>query len=79
MDELKKQFEYYVKNQDELVSKYNGKYVVIVDETVVGDYDSETEAYAEATSKYGPGKFMLQLVGPGEESYTQTFYSRVTI
>ena len=29
---LKKEFEFYVKNQDELVKKYAGRYVVIKDE-----------------------------------------------
>lgn len=79
MQELEKQFEYYIQHQDELVAKYDGRYVLIVGEEVVGDFETETEAYAAAIEKFEPGTFMLQLVGPGKESYTQTFYTRVSI
>ena len=77
MDELKKQFEYYVAHQAEIVEKYNGKFVIIVGEQVVGAFDTEMEAYAAAIEKYEAGTFMLQFVGPGKDNYTQTFHSIV--
>lgn len=79
MDELRKQFDYYVANQDALVEKYRGRFVVIVGEAVVGDFATEMEAYTFATQRYEPGTFMLQHVLPGEENYTQTFHSRVAV
>lgn len=79
MDELQKQFDYYVTNQDALVEKYRGKYVVIANESVVETFDSEMGAYAFATERFVPGTFMIQLVMPGKENYSQTFHSRVAI
>lgn len=75
---LKKEFEYYLKNQDELVKKYAGRYIVIKDETVIGDYKTTTEALEEAKKKYKEGTFLIQLCIPGKESYTQTYHSRVS-
>lgn len=79
MSNLKKEFDYYLKNQKQLVKKYEGKYLVIKDQTVVGDFDSELDAYAFATERYEPGSFLIQPCLPGEDSYTQTFYSRVSL
>ncbi len=77
--ELRKQFKYYLDHQDELVRRYRGRWVVIVGEQVVGDFDSELAAYEFASGAYEPGTFMLQLVTPGKENYSQTFRSRVAI
>lgn len=76
---LKKEFEYYKKNQKELVEKYEGKFVIIKDQKVQGAYDKEIEAYQAAQEKHALGTFLIQLVERGEESYTQTFYSRAMI
>ena len=45
---LEKEFEYYIKHQDELVKKFNGRVLVIKGEEVVGDYETEQEAYFES-------------------------------
>jgi hypothetical protein len=79
MSEIEKQFNYYLAHQDDLVKKYNGRHVVIVGEQVVRDFDTEVDAYKYASGNYEPGTFMIQLVTPGDESYSQTFYSRVAI
>ena len=79
MTEVQKQFDYYLANQTALVQKYNGRYVVIVGENVVGDFGSELDAYKFASEKYEAGTFMIQLVMPGNENYSQTFHSRVAI
>ena len=44
MKKLEKEFNYYLEHQNELVEKYNGKFVVIKDRNVVGAFDSELEA-----------------------------------
>ena len=75
---LDKEFKYYREHQQELVEKYNGKFVVIVDERVVGVFDSELEAYTEAKKEHQLGTFLIQKVSPGTESYTQSFHSRVS-
>ncbi len=74
---LEKEFEYYIANQARLVSKYAGRYVVIKGEQVIGDYDSELAALNEALRDHELGTFLVQYCEPGEESYTQTFHSRV--
>ena len=74
---LEKEFKYYIENQKELVQKYEGKYIVIRGEKVVGSYNTEAEAYGKSIKKYELGTFMIQLCSPGKESYTHTFHSRV--
>lgn len=78
-NELKKEFIFYRDNQGDLVKKYEGKFVVIRDQQVQGAYNSEIEAYEEAQKKYELGTFLIQLVKSGEEGYSQTFYSRMTV
>ncbi len=74
---LEKEFEYYLKNQEELVKQYNGKFIVIKGEEVVKVFDTEIEAYNWAKEEYEPGTFLIQKVSPGDKDYTQTFHSRV--
>ena len=45
---LDREFKYYLENQDELIEKYNGKYLVIVGEEVKGVYENEESAYVES-------------------------------
>lgn len=73
---LLKEFEYYLANQNELVRKYRGKFIVIKNLTVVGAYDSEIVAVEESAKKYPKGTFLVQKCEPGDEEYTETFHSR---
>ncbi|NQT31293.1 MAG: hypothetical protein HQ588_03075 [Deltaproteobacteria bacterium] len=77
MEKLEKEFKYYLEHQDELVKKYNGKYIVIKDLEVIGAYDSELEAIEKTTEKYELGTFLVQKCEHGNESYTHTYNSRV--
>ena len=74
---LQKQLEYFKTHQEELVKKYEGKFLVIKNQEVQGVYDTEMEAYTEAKKKFELGTFLIQHCLPGQESYTQTFHSRV--
>ncbi len=74
---LEQEFKYFRDHQEELVKQYNGKFIAIVGEQVVGAFDTEVEAYTEMKKTRAPGTFLLQQCLPGETSYTQTFYSRV--
>jgi Family of unknown function (DUF5678) len=76
---LETEFEYFKTHQDELVKEYNGKYIVIRGQEVVGAYSSELAALEDAKKKFDLGTFLIQLVTPGDSSYTQTFHSRVSI
>ncbi|MEO8664635.1 MAG: hypothetical protein ABI462_03985, partial [Ignavibacteria bacterium] len=72
---LEKEFKYYIKNQEELVKKYKGRFLVIKDEKVVGDYIDKVTAYNESVKKYELGTFLIQQCLPGKDNYTQTFTS----
>jgi len=76
---LKKEFEYYLANQADLLSKYEGKFVVIKDEQVIGVFDTQFEAYEQVQKAHPLGTFLIQQVSKGDESYTQTFHSRVMV
>ena len=72
---LDKEFKYYLDHQEELVKQYNGKYIVIVGNDVIGKYDSTLEAYTEATKQYKVGTFLIQFCSPGTTAYTQSFHT----
>ena len=74
---LDKEFQYYLDNQDELVKKYNGRFIVIVGEEVVGNYESYEQGLFESMKQHKLGTFLIQECTEGEEAYTQTFHSRV--
>lgn len=74
---LKQELEFFKKNQEELVKQYEGKFLVIKDCKVQGVYDTEIAAYTEASKKFDLGTFLIQQALPGENTYTQTFHSRV--
>ena len=78
MSELEKEFNYYLEYQDELVKKYNGKFIVIKNCEVIGTFDSELEAVEKTAEKHELGTFLVQKCEPGSESYTQTYHSRVS-
>lgn len=74
---LKKEFEYYLAHQDELVAIYSGKFVVIKDQKVIGSYPDQISAINDAKKLHALGTFLVQKVEPGKSAYTQTFHSRV--
>lgn len=76
---LEKEFKYYLDHQDELVKDHYGRYIVIKDDKVLGDFGSEVEAviHAKNNLKLKLGTFLVQHCMPGEGNYTQFFHSRV--
>jgi len=77
MVDLKKEFKYYLDHQAELVEKYRGKFIVIKNSQVIGAYDTETQAIRDTQKTQELGTFLVQKCEEGNESYTQTFHSRV--
>jgi len=76
--DLDKAFAFYLENQKDLVKTFQGRFIVIKDNDVLGDYGSELEAVSETTKRHELGTFLVQKCEPGEDSYTQTFHSRVS-
>ena len=61
------------------MKKYNGRFLVIRDEQVEGDFSTQMDAYNWAAERFPLGTFLLQECTPGDEAYTQTFCSRVYV
>jgi uncharacterized protein (DUF1330 family) len=76
---LEIEFKYYIEHQDELVKKYNGKFIVIKGQVVIGSYDSEILAIQETSKSHPLGSFLVQKCEPGNKSYNQTYHSRVLV
>ena len=75
-EQLRKEFQYYLEHQNELVKQYKGKFIVIKNNKVIGDYDSELEAVTNTSQQHELGTFLVQKCEPGTSSYTQTYHSR---
>ena len=74
---LDKEFQYFLEHQQELASKYSGKFIVIVGDSVVGVYDTNEDAYEESLKSYKLGEFLIQECSGDAFSYTTVFHSRV--
>lgn len=76
---LENEFKYYLKNQQILVDKYNGQFIVIKNQNVIGVYSSHSKAYSETIKNEELGTFLIQHCLPGTDGYSQTFHSQVII
>jgi len=74
---LEKEFEFYLEHQEELVQKYNGKFIVIKDQAVLGAYDDIETAIKQTSEDHELGTFLVQKCTPGNQDYSATFHSRV--
>lgn len=76
---LENEFSYYLQHQEELVKKYNGRFIVIVGTQVVGDYGSFADAVSESQKTYALGTFLVQKCSEGKADYTVSYHSRVRL
>ena len=79
MSNLQKEFDYYLQHQDELVSQYNGKFIVIENCQLIGSYNSEIEAITETTKQHELGTFLVQKCEIGTDSCSYMYHSRVIL
>lgn len=77
MKPLEREFNFYLEHQDELVEKYNGKFIVVKNDEVLGAYNSMLEALQTTTKTHEMGTFLVQKCSPGSDDYTATYHSRV--
>lgn len=78
MDSQSKDFKFFMDNHKGLYKKYPDKVLVIKGEKVLFVEDTFDEALDAAISHgLEPGTFIIQECAEGEESYTQSFRSRV--
>jgi len=73
---LEKEFQYYIDHQAEFVQKYQGKFIVLVGEELIGVHDTLEDAIIETGKIHKPGTFLVQECQPGKDNYTLTFHSR---
>lgn len=76
---LNDEFQFYLKNQDELVADHDGKFVVIKGGKVIGVYSDQLTAVSETQKSHKLGTFLVQKVGRGPDAHTQVFHSRVAL
>lgn len=74
---LKNEYSYFIKNKENLLKSFLNRFIVIINDKVVGDYDSQGEALKEASKKYKVGTFLIQKVSPDDTDTTQKFFSMV--
>ena len=79
MSNLQKEFDYYLQNQDGLVSQYKGKFIVIKNCQIIGSYNSEIEAITETTKQHELGTFLVQKCETGTDSFSYMYHSRVML
>ena len=72
---LKKEFDWYLANQDFLVKQYNGQYLVISGQKVLFASDDKDIAYNKGIELAGLGKYILQRCTPGDEAYSITYHT----
>lgn len=76
---LEDEFQFYLDNQPEFVDRYEGRVIVLKNHEVIGVFGSEGEAVREVSKRHELGTFLVQRCEAGEEAYTRTFHSHVSI
>jgi hypothetical protein len=76
---LEKEQAYFETYKDEIRKKYLGKRIVISGEEIKGAYDTDGEAYADATKTMKPGTFMIKPVTRTDEEAIQRYMNRVYV
>ncbi len=53
------EFLWYKKHEKALLSEYMGRFIVIKNEEVIGNYDTKTEAWQATIPYHAPGNFII--------------------
>lgn len=75
---LDKEFDYFLANRQTLLNQYEGHYVVIKNQQVIGVYDDGLEAVEQTSKDHEPGTFLVQFISADDASYRQIFHSMVS-
>jgi len=67
---FEEELEFFKEHQAELVEKFDGKFLVIKGNEVLGAYDSTIDALNAGVKKNELGSFMIQPCEPGPGAYT---------
>ncbi len=77
VEQLNKEFDYYLAHQKELAKKYKGKFIVIKNCGVIGAYDTELDAINETAKTHEMGTFIVQRCDADSACYLNVYHSRV--
>ena len=66
------ELQYFILNQNDLVSKYRGNFLVIKKNNLLGVYPTALDAYLVTKKDHELGSFMIQPCEPGSDAYTVT-------
>ena len=72
---LDREFEFYQKNKESILSKYENRFVVILNDQIIGIYDDRIEAIDETIKTHELGTFLVQHAVRGDDE--AFFHSRV--
>ena len=64
---LEREVKYYEANKKGLLEKYEGKFVLIKEDKLVGSFNSEKSAYEAGLKKFGNQAFLIQRVSKEED------------
>ncbi len=76
---LNKEYKYFKDNLDTLLKEYEGKFLVIKDESVIASFDNYNEALEFALSKFEVGQFLIQECVEKDLTTAQFFNSYVVV
>ena len=62
-----KEYLWYLANEEDLLSRYYGRFVVIKDEAVIADYSNKIAAWRETIKSHVPGTFIIHHCVPDSE------------
>lgn len=69
---FEQELNFFISNQNSLLSQYRGKVLVIKGPAVIGVYTSHLEAFIQAQKTHELGTFMIQACEPGPDAYSIT-------
>lgn len=72
-DVLDRDIEYFEAHREELLQKYPGKVLLIHEETIIGVFDSEEEAYRKGVEVFGNQPFLIKRVIPKQDEVIAAF------
>lgn len=77
-DDRNKDFDFFMKNYQELYNRYGHKFIAIRNEKVLGTYDSVSKAINTLSETYEPGTYIIQEC-TGDEGAYRTSIMRLMI
>ncbi len=65
--ELEKELEFFKSRYEDLISHYEGQFVLIKGDSLLGSFTTEAEAYEAGLNQLGNQPFLIKRVIKGEE------------